>query len=420
RRASVNSFGYGGANGHCIIDHVNNVLPGYVKPGIIKGSPVGRPYIRDYINGHLGIEKDLWIKNKNGSSKSSKLGSPESNRDEGSDQSDKSTPLTSLSNRSSHISTPRKTDKQMDSGNSFFNGNAISKAEAILAPSATLPHHSPIVFAPQKIASAEASTRKLVLLPFSAHNASSLKSNMDALCQIIDQWSLADIAYTLGCKRSRLQQRSFRIVDRDNPAQGLAAEKRISMSPIHTSNVAFVFTGQGAQWHTMGAQLFEYAVFRATISFLDHVLKDIAEGSSWTISDTLCGQYEIEYIQSPKVSQVVCTAIQIAMVDLLASWSVRPIAVVGHSSGEMAAADASGHITAAEAITAAYFRGEAVSRNKMNGAMLAVSLGADQVMGYLEGIDEHVRIAAMNSLGSVTLSGDADAIEALSASLVKD
>lgn len=33
RRASVNSFGFGGANGHCIIDHVNEVLPGYVFTG---------------------------------------------------------------------------------------------------------------------------------------------------------------------------------------------------------------------------------------------------------------------------------------------------------------------------------------------------------------------------------------------------
>jgi hypothetical protein len=36
RRASINSFGFGGANGHCIIDHVSNVLPGYVKPGVVR------------------------------------------------------------------------------------------------------------------------------------------------------------------------------------------------------------------------------------------------------------------------------------------------------------------------------------------------------------------------------------------------
>ncbi|KAI4282897.1 MAG: hypothetical protein L6R38_002591 [Xanthoria sp. 2 TBL-2021] len=420
RRASVNSFGYGGANGHCIIDHVNNVLPGYVKPGIIGFHPIGRPYLRDYTSGHLDPENDLSNENENESSGSSEIGSSESNRNLGSEVRDVSTPLSNSSYCSSLVSTPKKTDKQVDSENSFHDGHGSSKTDATLALSSTLPHHSPIISAPRKIASAEASTRKLVLLPFSAHNASSLKSNINALSQVIDQWSLADVAYTLGCKRSRLQQRSFRIVDRDNLAQGLAAEKRVSTSPIHTSNVAFVFTGQGAQWHTMGAQLFEYAAFRATITFLDRVLEELSEGPSWTIFDTLSGEYEAEHIQSPMVSQVACTAIQIAMVDLLALWSVRPVSVVGHSSGEMAAAYASGYITAAEAITAAYFRGQAVSKNKMDGAMLAVGLGADQVMGYLKGIDEHVRIAAMNSPGSVTLSGNSDAIEALSATLAKD
>ncbi|RYP28272.1 hypothetical protein DL767_007292 [Monosporascus sp. MG133] len=346
RRASVNSFGFGGANGHCIIDHVNIVLPGYVKPGIVRApSP--------YTNGHLS----------NGSLNGSRNG-------HGAD-------------------TP-------------------------------LPKHSPVTIIPKKSARADASTRQLVVLPFSGHSPSSLKLNIDALSNVIDQWPLADIAYTLGCKRSRLRQRSFRIVDKDNVTPGLAVEYRIFTSPIQTANVGYVFTGQGAQWHAMGAQLFEYSVFRAAIVYLDYVLGELPTRPSWTILDTLLGAYEPEHIQSPQVSQVACTAIQIGLVDLLASWSVRPVAVVGHSSGEMAAAYASGHITAAEAITAAYFRGQAVSKNKEKGAMLAVGLSTDQVSGYLDGKEEQIKIAAINSPGSVTLSGDEDAIQLLSAILTND
>ena len=384
RRASVNSFGYGGANGHCIIDHVNNVLPDYVKPSVVGSLSVRGRYmnggLNGYFNGHLRIENRL----SNGNENSELNG------------------LSALTSPS--LSPPSSTPPSS-------------------APASSTPpplSHSPVISTPKKIAFAEAPTRQLVLLPFSAHNASSLKLNIDALSKVIDQWSLADVAYTLGSKRSRLQQRSFRIVDKDDLAVGLAAEERIFTSPIQTSNVAFVFTGQGAQWHTMGAQLFDYAVFRATISYLDRVLREFSESPSWTISGTLSGAYEPEHIQSPKVSQVACTATQIAIVDLLASWSVRPVAVVGHSSGEMAAAYASGRITAAEAITAAYFRGQAVSKNRKEGAMLAVGLGADQVMGYLQGIEDQVRVAAMNSPGSVTLSGNADAIDALSATLVRD
>ena len=367
RRASVNSFGYGGANGHCIIDHVNNVLPDYVKPSVVGSIPVRGQYTNGYLNGYSNGHSEM----KNG-----------------------------LSN---------------GDGNSKSNGVSASNP-----PVSTPLQHSPVISLPKKISSAQASTRQLVLLPFSAHNASSLKLNIDALSQVVDQWSLADIAYTLACKRSRLQQRSFRIVDQHDLALGLAAESRIFTSPIQKSKVAYIFTGQGAQWHTMGAQLFDYAVFRSTISHLDRVLKEFLECPSWTISATLTGAYEPEHIQSPEVSQVACTAIQIAMVDLLASWSVRPVAIVGHSSGEMAAAYAAGHITAAEAITAAFFRGLAVSKDKRNGAMLAVGLGADQSMDYLQGIEEQVGIAAINSPGSATLSGNADAIEALSTTLSRD
>ena len=366
RRASINSFGYGGANGHCIIDHVNNVLPDYVRCSLQDSVPIRGRYtdgdLNGYFKGHVDIQNVL----SNGNAKSE------------------------------------------------FNG-----ASSLTTQSA-LPYHSPVNSAPRKIASTDAFTRQFVLLPFAAHNASSLKLNIDALSRVIDQSSLADIAYTLSCKRSRLQQRSFRIVDQDSLALGLAVEKRIFTSPIQTSNVAYVFTGQGAQWHTMGAQLFDYAVFRATISYLDLVLKELSGCPSWTIHATLSGAYEPEHIQSPQVSQVACTAIQIAMVDLLASWSIRPVAVVGHSSGEIAAAYASGHITAAEGIMTAHYRGQAVSKNKRKGAMLAVGLGADHIMGYLKGIDAQVKLAAMNSPGSATLSGDADAIEALSATLDQD
>lgn len=363
RRASVNSFGFGGANGHCIIDHVNEVLPKYVKPGVMASASA-------HAHGH----------STNGHTNGSAL----------------------------------------SNGNGYVDGNG----------SIQVPKHLPVKpQAVKKSASATTSTRQLVLLPFSAHNASSLKLNIETLSQAVadpSRWSLADVAYTLGSKRSRLQQRTFRIVDtkQDAVAAGLAEEKRVFTSPIQTSNVAFVFTGQGAQWHAMGAQLFEYDVFRSTISHVDYVLqelrKDSEDTSSWTIAATLTGDCESDHIQSPHVSQVACTALQLGLVDLLASWSVWPRAVAGHSSGEMGAAYAAGHLTAAEAVAAAYFRGRAVSMNKQKGAMLAVGLGADQVASYIEGKEEHICVAAMNSPGSATLSGDADAVAAVAAALSKE
>lgn len=41
------------------------------------------------------------------------------------------------------------------------------------------------------------------------------------------------------------------------------------LQPVH---VGFAFTSQGAQWHAIDTRVFEYAVFRNTISYLDAIL----------------------------------------------------------------------------------------------------------------------------------------------------
>ena len=86
------------------------------------------------------------------------------------------------------------------------------------------------------------------------------------------------------------------------------------------------------------------------------------------------------------MGQPICTALQIAIVKLLRSWSIKPAAVVGHSSGEIAAAYCSGAITDVRALEIAYFRGLAVSRRKdreEEEAMMAVGLSETEIQRLL-------------------------------------
>ena len=62
-------------------------------------------------------------------------------------------------------------------------------------------------------------------------------------------------------------------------------------------------------------------------------------------------------MDSPEIAQPVCTALQIALVDLLADWNVIPVAVTGHSSGEIAAAYCAGGLSHESAMKVAYYRG---------------------------------------------------------------
>lgn len=100
-------------------------------------------------------------------------------------------------------------------------------------------------------------------------------------------------------------------------------------------------------------------------------------------------------------------ALQIGLIEVLRSWGIVPTAVLGHSSGEMAAAYASGAITAEEAMAAATFRG-ASHETSRKGAMAAIGLGPKEVRPLLQ---QGVVIACENSHQSVTISGDTERVE---------
>lgn len=114
-----------------------------------------------------------------------------------------------------------------------------------------------------------------------------------------------------------------------------------------------------------------------------------------------------------------CTALQVALVDLLRSWGIKPSAVAGHSSGEIAAAYAKGSISRDAAWSISYHRGRLSSNIRgmapnIKGAMLATNLGPQQVQEYLNQVTEgKATVACINSPSSVTLSGDAAAISQL-------
>lgn len=105
--------------------------------------------------------------------------------------------------------------------------------------------------------------------------------------------------------------------------------------------------------------------------------------------------------------------------DLLRHWNVKPHAVVGHSSGEIAAAYACESLTAKEAIFVAYTRGLAtIGLGAIHrGGMAAIGLGRDKASSYLS---PGVVIGCENSPSSVTLSGDSEALEQVMTNIRKD
>ncbi|KAI4272255.1 MAG: hypothetical protein LQ337_005421 [Flavoplaca oasis] len=140
-------------------------------------------------------------------------------------------------------------------------------------------------------------------------------------------------------------------------------------------------------------------------------------GRTW--SDELSKDRDSSRLDNAYLAQPSCTALQLALVDLLDSWQIRPVGVVGHSSGEIAAAYAAKAISFEAAMVLAFYRGTAATKLMYDypatkGAMLAIGGQMLEVDGLvkLHGISGVVR-ACYNSPASFTMSGDQHAIEKL-------
>ncbi len=111
--------------------------------------------------------------------------------------------------------------------------------------------------------------------------------------------------------------------------------------------------------------------------------------------------------------------------DLFAAWNVRPSRVVGHSSGEIAAAYAAGAITRESAWKIAYYRGVvSATQTAKKGAMMAVGITEEKLLPYMDRVhvdmDGELTIACFNSPRSLTISGDETTIDALKTLLDAD
>ncbi|KAL2010558.1 hypothetical protein VTN00DRAFT_6365 [Thermoascus crustaceus] len=242
------------------------------------------------------------------------------------------------------------------------------------------------------------------------HTIDYLKSNS---CNN-EQTLLRNLAFTLSEKRTMFPYKlAVSASTLAELIQELENENTFRRS-LRMPRLGFVFTGQGAQWARMGVELCgAYPVFNNTLLKADIFLAQL--GCSWHIIDELRRDKATSRIHEPKFSQPVCTAVQIALVDLLRSWHVEPSAVVGHSSGEIAAAYAAGALSLESAMLAAYYRGllssQMAALRNHHGSMIAVGLSAEETEKYIAQVSVgKMNIACYNSPQSVTVSGDSCAI----------
>ncbi|KAF7165740.1 hypothetical protein CNMCM6106_001816 [Aspergillus hiratsukae] len=273
------------------------------------------------------------------------------------------------------------------------------------------------------------------ILPFvfSAQSESALAATMERLALHLHQnpdIDLRNLAWTLyarrslwpirascfGASASALEAELMLSAEKIRNGKQSPAVKALSI-PRSKPRVLGVFTGQGAQWPAMGRELIRASPWlERRVDDLERALSQLPEADrpTWSLKEEMLSS--TAKVEEAILSQPLCTAVQILLVDSLHLAGIEFASVVGHSSGEIAAAYAAECLTAEAAICIAYYRGlhtkGARGAKGELGGMLAVgtSLEDAEELCALPTFAGRLAIAASNSASSLTLSGDRDAV----------
>ncbi len=247
-----------------------------------------------------------------------------------------------------------------------------------------------------------------------------------ALTQLAGRWaeqlaatpdqSLADVAFTANSGRAKLPLRlALTAATTAEAQQKLAAiaagetTNGVTQGRIQTTDrpkIAFLFTGQGAQYPGMGRQLYEtQPVFRAALDACDAILRPYLPRPLLSVIFD-----DSEEVHQTLYTQPALFAIEYALFQLWQSWGVSPTAVMGHSVGEYVAACVAGVFSLEDGLKLIAARGRLMQALPAGGAMAAIFSDEVTVRAAIADFTDVVSIAAVNGPQNVVISGQATAV----------
>ncbi|WP_460444049.1 acyltransferase domain-containing protein, partial [Amycolatopsis cihanbeyliensis] len=237
----------------------------------------------------------------------------------------------------------------------------------------------------------------------------------------------ADVGYTLATARAGLEQRAVLLAGgRTGFLDGLAALAGGQETPglvtggtvLGTADAGpvLVFPGQGTQWCGMARELLASApAFAERFAECARALEPFVDFSP---AEALA---EEDALARVEVVQPVLWAVMVSLAGLWFAHGLRPAAVVGHSQGEIAAACVAGALSLEDGARVVALRSGLVARELAGrGGMVSVAAARERVLGYLEGLDGRLALAAENGAAATVVSGDPGALERLAARCAED
>jgi phthiocerol/phenolphthiocerol synthesis type-I polyketide synthase C len=193
--------------------------------------------------------------------------------------------------------------------------------------------------------------------------------------------------------------------------EGAAPPAAVAGSAIREGRLAFVFSGNGAQYPGMARAAWHgSAVFRRAVEEIDDVLRPLL---GWSVAERIATGADAEAMARADIAQPLLFATQAGIVAALRGLGIEAAAHVGHSVGEIAAAWAAGALGLAEAVRVVVARSRQQQRTQGTGRMAALALGGEAARELLEELGSGLELAALNATHAVTVSGPGEEIERL-------
>ena len=232
---------------------------------------------------------------------------------------------------------------------------------------------------------------------------------------------LADICYTASAGRAHLAHRLALCAETTAAAReqlrafldGQAHAEVVSAAVESESpSVAFLFSGQGAQYAGMAHQLYQTEpTFRAVFAQCEEILRAHVDRP---LREVVFPQGQsASLIDETVYTQPALFALEYSLARMWQHWGVWPTAMIGHSVGEYVAACLAGVFSLEDGLKLIATRARLMQDLPRNGAMAAVFAGEDRVQEMLAGHEQQVGIAAVNGPRQVVISGLAETVEQL-------
>ncbi|WP_338784234.1 SDR family NAD(P)-dependent oxidoreductase [Streptomyces sp. DG1A-41] len=257
----------------------------------------------------------------------------------------------------------------------------------------------------------------------SARTAEALRAQAARLAAFVtdrDELDVTDVGHALATTRSLFEHRAVVVgASREEFLAGLAAvsDGRSAQNTVvgkvrpTAGRTVLVFPGQGSQWQAMGrALLAENEVFAAQLAHCERALDEFVD---WSLSDVLRAAPGAPSLDRVDVVQPALWAVMVSLAEVWKGHGVIPDAVVGHSQGEIAAAQVAGALSLRDAAKIVALRSQALARLAGTGGMVSVPLPVAEVAERIAPWAGRVAVAAVNGPASTVLAGETAVLDQL-------